>query len=109
MTRYSTLMDDWRRAISRWPKYQGYVYAAKRSAARVAHRLGRDALALRLDHEATRLAERFEAAFWCPEIETYAVALDGARALPGAHRPMRARSCLAALPVPIAPRALLRD
>jgi glycogen debranching enzyme len=58
---------------------QGYVYAAKRSVAGVAHRLGRDALALRLDHEATLLAERFEAAFWCPEIETYAVALDGAK------------------------------
>src|SRR6202035_3060025 len=27
-----------------------------------------------------RLAERFEAAFWCPEIETYALALDGAKA-----------------------------
>jgi len=26
-----------------------------------------------------RLAERFEAAFWCPEIETYALALDGAK------------------------------
>ena len=58
---------------------QGYVYAAKRSVAGVAHRLGRDALALKLDHEATLLAERFEAAFWCPEIETYAVALDGAK------------------------------
>ena len=31
------------------------------------------------DAEATRLAERFEAAFWCPEIETYALALDGAK------------------------------
>jgi len=29
--------------------------------------------------EATHLAERFEAAFWCPEIETYALALDGAK------------------------------
>jgi glycogen debranching enzyme len=58
---------------------QGYVYAAKRKAARVAQRLGRDADALRLDAEATRLAERFEAAFWCPEIETYALALDGAK------------------------------
>ncbi len=27
----------------------------------------------------SRLAERFEAAFWCPEIETYALALDGAK------------------------------
>ncbi len=31
----------------------------------------------RLDAEAARLAERFEAAFWCPDIDTYALALDG--------------------------------
>jgi glycogen debranching enzyme len=56
---------------------QGYVFAAKRLAARCALRLGKAELACRLDAEATRLAERFEAAFWCPEIETYALALDG--------------------------------
>ena len=56
---------------------QGYVYAAKRMAARCARRLGRDLVAERLDAEAARLAERFEAAFWCPDIETYALALDG--------------------------------
>ncbi len=58
---------------------QGYVFAAKRLAARAARRLGKTALADRLDAEAKRLAERFEAAFWCPEIETYALALDGAK------------------------------
>jgi glycogen debranching enzyme len=58
---------------------QGYVYAAKRMAARCARRLGRNSLAQQLDAEAKRLAERFEAAFWCPEIETYALALDGAK------------------------------
>ena len=31
----------------------------------------------RLEAEATDLARRFEEAFWCPEIETYALALDG--------------------------------
>ena len=56
---------------------QGYVYAAKRMAARCARRLGRSEAAHKLDEEAQRLAERFEAAFWCPEIETYALALDG--------------------------------
>jgi glycogen debranching enzyme len=56
---------------------QGYVYAAKRVAARCARRLGREAAASKLEAEARRLAERFEAAFWCPEIETYAIALDG--------------------------------
>src|SRR6266571_4787644 len=40
---------------------QGYVYAAKRMAARCARRLGRDLVAERLDAEAARLAERFEA------------------------------------------------
>ena len=58
---------------------QGYVYAAKRMAARCALRLNRDDDAKRLDAEADRLAERFEAAFWCPELETYALALDGAK------------------------------
>jgi glycogen debranching enzyme len=58
---------------------QGYVYAAKRHTARVTRRLGREALAFKLDAEATRLAERFETAFWCSEIETYALALDGAK------------------------------
>jgi glycogen debranching enzyme len=58
---------------------QGYVYAAKRMAARCARRLKRDAAAQRLEAEASRLAERFEAAFWCPELGTYALALDGAK------------------------------
>jgi glycogen debranching enzyme len=56
---------------------QGYVYAAKRAAARCARWLGNDALAERLDAQATRLAEQFETAFWCDEIGTYALALDG--------------------------------
>jgi glycogen debranching enzyme len=56
---------------------QGYVYAAKRMAARCARRLGHDFAADRLDTEAMRLAERFEAAFWCPDLDTYALALDG--------------------------------
>jgi glycogen debranching enzyme len=58
---------------------QGYVYAAKRMAACCARRLGRDDAARTLDAEAQRLAERFEAAFWCPEIKTYALALDGGK------------------------------
>jgi len=58
---------------------QGYVYAAKRVMARCARRLGREAAANKLEAEARRLAERFEAAFWCPDIETYALALDGSK------------------------------
>src|SRR5882672_9742012 len=56
---------------------QGYVYAAKRMIARAARRLGRMDAADRLDAEAMELARRFEEKFWCPEIETYAIALDG--------------------------------
>src|SRR5439155_22892393 len=42
-----------------------------------ARRLGKGGLARRLEAEAGLLAERFEAAFWCPELHTYALALDG--------------------------------
>jgi glycogen debranching enzyme len=56
---------------------QGYVFAAKRLAARCALRLGKPDQAKALEAEALRLAERFEEAFWCEEIGTYALALDG--------------------------------
>jgi glycogen debranching enzyme len=56
---------------------QGYVYAAKRLAARCARRLDKHAAGDALDAEATALADRFEAAFWCKDIGTYALALDG--------------------------------
>ena len=39
-----------------------------------------------LRNEAATLQERFEAAFWCPDLSTYALALDGAK------RPCRVRS-----------------
>jgi glycogen debranching enzyme len=56
---------------------QGYVYFAKVLAARCARRLGWGDRARRLEASADLLAQRFDAAFWCPEIETYALALDG--------------------------------
>src|SRR5258706_28388 len=58
---------------------QGYVYAAKRLAARCASRLGNSEMAQALEIEAGQLAERFEEAFWCDELGTYALALDGAK------------------------------
>ena len=58
---------------------QGYVFAGKQLAARCASRLGRDDRARELEAEARRLAERFEEAFWCDELGTYALALDGAK------------------------------
>jgi glycogen debranching enzyme len=65
---------------------QGYVYAAKRLAARAARRLGKLAFGEALDAQAAKLAERFEAAFWCEDIDTYALALDGQK------RPCRVRT-----------------
>jgi glycogen debranching enzyme len=65
---------------------QGYVYSAKLLAARCAKRLGRMQDAHRLKAEADLLAERFDAAFWCPDIGTYALALDGQK------QPCRVRS-----------------
>jgi glycogen debranching enzyme len=56
---------------------QGYVFAGKRLAASCALRLGRRELAQKLEAEAELLAQRFEAAFWCDDLGTYALALDG--------------------------------
>ena len=58
---------------------QGYVFAGKRLAARCARRLGLNDRAANLESDAQRLAERFEEAFWCEELGTYALALDGAK------------------------------
>jgi glycogen debranching enzyme len=59
---------------------QGYVYAAKLLAARCASELGFTERADALRQQAQDLRARFEAAFWCEEIGTYALALDGAKA-----------------------------
>jgi glycogen debranching enzyme len=56
---------------------QGYVYAAKRSAALMARSLGEADLAGKLDLEAEALRAKFEEAFWCDDLGTYALALDG--------------------------------
>ncbi|MDB5635981.1 MAG: amylo-alpha,6-glucosidase, partial [Bradyrhizobium sp.] len=58
---------------------QGYVFAGKRLAARCAARLGKRDRARKLEAEAKLLAERFERAFWCDDLGTYALALDGAK------------------------------
>jgi glycogen debranching enzyme len=59
---------------------QAYVWAAKRLAASCARRLEMDGRAAELDSQAEELRRRFEEAFWCEEIGTYALALDGAKA-----------------------------
>jgi glycogen debranching enzyme len=58
---------------------QGYVYAAKKLAASCARTLDMTALGVALDVQAEHLRERFERAFWCEDIGTYALALDGAK------------------------------
>jgi glycogen debranching enzyme len=58
---------------------QGYVYAAWRAGARLATVLGADPRAKELSRRAERLRRRFDRAFWCEELATYAIALDGAK------------------------------
>jgi glycogen debranching enzyme len=65
---------------------QGYVYAAKRCAAGLAAMLGQRQRALDLQRQAQTLQERFERAFWCEELSTFALALDGQK------RPCRVRT-----------------
>lgn len=65
---------------------QGYVYAAKRLMARGARQLGKQAFGDMLDAQATKLAQKFDEAFWCEDIGTYALALDGEK------RPCRVRT-----------------
>ncbi|MFL6232450.1 MAG: glycogen debranching N-terminal domain-containing protein [Thermoanaerobaculia bacterium] len=56
---------------------QGYVYAARRAAATLARLFSQDQDAQRLERQAEDLREKFERDFWCEEISTYALALDG--------------------------------
>ncbi|HEV2561043.1 MAG TPA: amylo-alpha-1,6-glucosidase [Rhizomicrobium sp.] len=55
---------------------QAYVFAAKRAAARLFRALGDARRANALENEARRLRARFEEFFWCPDLGTYALALD---------------------------------
>jgi glycogen debranching enzyme len=59
---------------------QGYVYLALRLAAEMADDLGEGAHSRRLQQQADALRQRFEDAFWCEDLGTYALALDGAKA-----------------------------
>jgi glycogen debranching enzyme len=65
---------------------QGYVFAAKQAMAALAEEFGRDDLAARLREEAEWLRKKFEEAFWCEDISTYALAVDGEK------RPCRVRT-----------------
>jgi glycogen debranching enzyme len=65
---------------------QGYVYAAKRAAAELAGVLDQTQRANALRQQAHALADRFDATFWCEDLGTYVLALDGAK------RPCRVRT-----------------
>lgn len=56
---------------------QAYVAAAKAAAAEVAAALGDQALASALTEQSRQLRDKIEARFWCEELGTYALALDG--------------------------------
>jgi glycogen debranching enzyme len=65
---------------------QGYVHAARRAMATMARALGDDPLGQRQEALAEELRTRFESTFWCEDLSTYALALDGEK------RPCRVRS-----------------
>ena len=94
---------------------QGYVYAAKRSMSHLAAILGHRDSAGRLTAEAETLRENFNRAFWCDDIGTFAIALDGDKQpcrvrssnvghllLTGIVDPLRIDACIRALSDPAA-------
>jgi len=56
---------------------QGYVYAAKRAAAALFNSFGDRQRADALEQQAADLQRKFEDAFWCEDLSSYALALDG--------------------------------
>jgi glycogen debranching enzyme len=60
---------------------QGYVYAARVEAAGLAKMLGLDERARQLTEQAQSIQAQFEKTFWCDELGTYALALDGEKRL----------------------------
>ena len=56
---------------------QGYVFEALTYAAEIAGKLDAPELSLELMSKAEELREKFERTFWCEDIQTYALALDG--------------------------------
>jgi glycogen debranching enzyme len=65
---------------------QGYVYAAKLAAARLTRALGDVKQCCELEVQAEALRTQFEEQFWCEDLGTYALALDGRK------RPCRVRA-----------------
>jgi glycogen debranching enzyme len=79
---------------------QGYVYAAKTAASRLADLMDLDDEAYCWKVQARELQRRFEELFWCEDLSTYALALDGEKQ-PCKVRSSNAGHCLlAGLPSP---------
>jgi len=72
---------------------QGYAYAAWVGAARLAEARGEHDRSQRWAERGTNLQRRFERAFWCEDIGTYALALDANKA-PCRVRTSNAGHCL---------------
>ncbi len=72
---------------------QGYVYAAKLAAAKLSRVLGDRDQSCALEMQADDLRAKFEEKFWCEELSTYALALDG-RKRPCRVRASNAGQCL---------------
>ncbi len=58
---------------------QGYAYEAWQAAARLAMLHGNSDQALQYTEKATRLRQAFEDRFWCDQLDSYVLALDGAK------------------------------
>ncbi len=56
---------------------QGYAYAAYLCGAALAREVGERELAHDCQHRARELKEAFDRDFWCPELSSYALAIDG--------------------------------
>jgi glycogen debranching enzyme len=68
---------SWAQAPIAAVEVQGYVYDAKLRVAELARRIwGDEDTAARLEREAADLRDRFDAAFWLPELGWYALGLD---------------------------------
>jgi glycogen debranching enzyme len=72
---------------------QGYVYAARLAASRLAHVLGRHEQSRALARQAEQIRQAFEDRFWSEDLRTYVLALDGAKA-PCRVRTSNAGHCL---------------
>jgi len=88
---------------------QAYAYAAWLAGARLASLLGKTDLAGNLHARADQLKTRFEDVFWCDDLGTYALALDGQK------RPCRVRASnaghvlLARIAAPVRAAAVARQ